>query len=178
MLSGYIESIANKVSDNGTIVGEAATAAGQTAAVRWNPDGSAIILATLPGNPGFPGGTAAAINLRGTIVGAITGVTASGSLQSIAIRWGRDGSVTGLPALPGAATTVATGITDEGLIVGYSGSAPDQIHAVAWRGDVVTAGLRAAPSAAVPARPGSHQGLPAPAHILRALWPTALMPAG
>ena len=125
VLPGLMLSVATDINDRGQIVGwsSAYQYAGRRA-VLWE-NGQPIDV--LP--PGYDGCAAQGINKRGDIVG--------GCLSSSPWLW-RDGTLTYLPGLPGAASGVASDINDHGVIVGTLESAAGSIP-VRWVDGKVTA---------------------------------------
>jgi probable HAF family extracellular repeat protein len=116
-------SAAEAVNDQGQIVGNSTTAAGDEHAFLWQ-QGTMTDLGTLGGNRS----EAVAINDSGQVIG--TSTTASGSEH--AFLW-QQGTIKDLGSLPGE-DSAATAISADGGVVGYvHSSIYDPDHAVSWR---------------------------------------------
>ncbi|MEA5358972.1 hypothetical protein VA596_05450 [Amycolatopsis sp., V23-08] len=154
---GYAEATVSAISDAGVITGTV-TETGQARPVAWGRDGRLVRLGW-PAPPSYA--QPRAINSAGVVVGtgalefaqdrAVRWVhgtatvleggrrseavdaagTAVGNVESVAARWGADGTETSLGTLPGGDAGRATGIARDGTIVGKSDTA-DAWHAVYW----------------------------------------------
>ena len=113
---------ARSINDEGQVVGESRTAAGETHAFLWH-DGTMIDLGTLGGNES----RASAVNSRGQIVGS----SRLASSQVRAFLW-QEGTMTGLGTL-GGKSSGATDINRHRQVVGSSQTASGQTHAFLWQ---------------------------------------------
>lgn len=82
----------------------------------------------LPTPAGYQSSEATAVNNLGTVVG----YAANGFIDTVAVKWSRNGTVTVLGALPGDRYSDARGINDLGEIVGSSSNDDGVQHAVEW----------------------------------------------
>lgn len=128
-LTGFPESVANSINNQGIVVGGSLNA-GSIEPTAW-VNGSTVDLGILPGiiGPyGVVGGLANTLNESGQIVGfqyANSGV--------IPILW-QNGVPTELSRLHGGDSAEPTDINESGTIVGYSGDRP-----VAWQNGLISA---------------------------------------
>jgi probable HAF family extracellular repeat protein len=127
-LPGDVQTLAQAISDDGTIVGISSDGASHYHAVRWNRAGRVTRLGTLPDGQ-F--GAAEGINARGTVVG--TSTRADGTTHAVA--WRPCGDVIDLGYV-GGFSAVPTGITARGQVIGTAETVPGQLRAVLWPGPV------------------------------------------
>ena len=122
LASGWVASEATDVDSRGTVVGNAVLPDGSARAFVRRAGSAEVEL--LPAPPGHEGDSlsAAAINERGTIVGAIQ--VHEGEPSSVGVVWrGRDHRPT---VLPGTGDTAYVGdVNDRGVIVGATTEGPD-----------------------------------------------------
>lgn len=125
-LSGNKEAVVNDINDQDVAVGVSSRSGTQGHAVRWNADGTATDLGTLPSRDYS---RALAINDRGTVVGG------EGALSGHAIRWSADGRITDLGTLPGGTRSSASDLNEHDVVVGSGDAADGRSHATTWDSD-------------------------------------------
>lgn len=124
---GYV----NALNDNGVVVGEIQTAAGDYRAFAWT---TARGLRVLPRNNAVSGpasGAALAVNNRNQVVGRIR---AQVGIYPLAARWNPDGALAHLAPLT-ARTARAVAINDSGMMVGEAEVNLHDNHAMVWSAD-------------------------------------------
>jgi probable HAF family extracellular repeat protein len=121
---GETSAVATRINNNGQVLGRS-TGLGGLQAVLWQPDGTPVLLGTLPGGNYSE---AFSINQSGQVVGA------AGSVQgSHAFVWTNASGLQDLNNLlsvnPGVVLLGALSINDKGMIVAYGSRLQDLKHA-------------------------------------------------
>lgn len=127
-LPGGTYSYGFSINSSGVICGfgDSATSKGKAHVVIWTPTNKALDLGSLPG---AIANEALFINAQNQVVGA--SLYLNGTFRAFVVT--QSGGLKALPTLPGATTSIATGINAAGIIVGSSNSAKNSNGiAVLW----------------------------------------------
>lgn len=121
-----LASWANDIADDGTVVGQWLTGAGESRAFIWT---ATLGMQDLPAPPSLGALQATAINSRGDIVGFGAAVE-TGAVH--ALLWRPNSSVVDLGTLPGGSESIAWAINSGGDVVGATRRGEEPEHAFRW----------------------------------------------